>query len=80
MKYKKGKLYHIEWLDHASESVWQTKDEIKEWTSKNKPCVSEGRFAYETKDVIVMYLDSADDMVACTTMIYKRNIIKIKRL
>jgi len=80
MKYRKDKRYRIEWLDHSSEAAWQSIDEIKKWSSEKKSCSSEGRFCYENDSVVVLYLDEYDENYGSTTMIYKQNIIKVRRL
>ena len=80
MKLKKDELYQIEWLDHASDAKWLSEEEIEKWIKDNKPCISKGRFCFETNDVVVLYLDKVDDMFGCTTMIYKKNIIGTKKI
>lgn len=44
----------IKWLDHFSDSEWQTKREIKNWASKPLICKTKGIITYEDKYVIVL--------------------------
>jgi len=47
-------IYKITWKDHASESKWQDKKEIKGWVDTLKPCTTVGYITYKSRKHIVL--------------------------
>jgi|GEM_PF-6963134 len=76
---KKSKFITVYWHDHASDSAWQSLDDIKKWVAetKKKPCVTRGEVVYEDKDVIVL-TDGNDggENYSNTSLIFKKLIVK----
>ena len=50
----RNKIVTIKWVDHHSNSSWQTIKEIKEWATKPQICITTGTITYEDKNVIVL--------------------------
>ncbi|MEK7111948.1 MAG: hypothetical protein AAB875_01335 [Patescibacteria group bacterium] len=68
----------IKWHDHASESNWQSLEDVKKWVehTKKNPCVTKGTVVYEDKDVIVL-TDGHDGNgnFGNTSLIFKKLIV-----
>lgn len=74
----KGKQYRIiYWDDHHSDSSWKTENEIKEWATKRKPCVTRGWVTFENRKCIVLSASfDGDNSYGENMCILKANIVK----
>ena len=82
MKYKKGDILLIKWIDSYSNSRWYNDEEIKDWIkqSEKDKIVSIGFLYKKTEEYIVVYSDRSSDEKARFIKIPIGMTIKIKKL
>jgi len=79
--FKKGKFYHVKWLDHATcYDAWTHIDHMK--LKDDLPCETVGFFVSETKTSIYLALSrySNDETFCALMQIIKSTILSSKEI
>lgn len=77
---KINKLYEIAWIDHESESEWQSPEELIEWIRKDVICTTIGFVRQISHKYLIICAESNNNDVSLCTKIYRPCIISVKPL
>ena len=81
MRIPKNKIIKVYWLDHASNSEWNTITELKKWAKEryNFACSTIGTCIIDEKNYIVVSSENdGDESLGNSTLIMKSCIKKIE--
>ena len=77
MKKHLPKYITVRWEDHNSDSSWKTLKEIKEWATKQKPCITKGWITFEDQNTLVLSASfDGEESFGENICILKKNIVK----